>query len=68
MNCKYCKYYTPYFKEVYGMCNNPLMVDDSEEVNECPEYGVYATCDEQRGDLRVGQNFGCIHFKQKESE
>ena len=34
--------------------------DEPDDV--CPVDGVYASCDEWRGSLTVGQDFGCIHW------
>lgn len=68
MNCKNCKYYIPGKDGVkWGECNHPAMLDDdTKEADEAPIDGVYATCDEYRGQLFVGEEFGCIHFKEKE--
>jgi hypothetical protein len=65
MRCKDCKYFT-YWSNNMGECGHDLMVDDNRKEAECPINGVLATCDEGRGDLIVGEEFGCIHFKQKE--
>jgi hypothetical protein len=73
MICKNCKYYYENTIEFVGStltrqegkCSNPLISDDSGNYDGCPDNGIYATCDEQRGDLIVGPNFGCIHFEKK---
>lgn len=75
MICKNCKYYyetTIEFlwagleRQQEGHCSNPLIYDDTKEGNgECPDNGLYATCDEGRGAIIIGPNFGCIHFKEK---
>lgn len=54
-----------------GLCLHPSMSSDyidgwlkrdrSREIND----GVIAGCDEDRADLQVGENFGCVHFEQK---
>jgi hypothetical protein len=69
MNCKDCKYFTPYVNVDWGMCSHPKLIDDDEETVEtgfCPDDGLRATCDEYRGGFYVGPNFGCIHFEQKQ--
>lgn len=70
MNCKNCKYFelqeNPYG---YGWCSNIKIVDDlattEKKDTSMPKDGIYSTCDEQRGELMIGPNFGCIHFKDK---
>ena len=74
MNCKHCKHYSTRVEKYVltyepgvkqrnvGQCNNPLLVQGG---GGCPENGLLATCDEGRGELEVGENFGCIHFKEK---
>lgn len=53
-----------------GFCLHPLMYSDhvngwmGRPYPESPIInGVEASCDEQRGDLVVGEMFGCIHFE-----
>ncbi len=73
MRCKDCKYYYENTVEFVGSkitrqeghCSNPIIGDDNGNYSGCPDNGIYATCDEQRGELIVGPNFGCIHFEQK---
>lgn len=54
-----------------GMCLNPKIGSDNtrgwlkHSDDTHPEDGIYASCDEERGDLYVGKNFGCIHFIEK---
>lgn len=55
----------------FGFCLNKKVCSDfvsgwahNDEVYSEND-GVYATCDEWRGELRIGINFGCIHFKSK---
>lgn len=74
-NCKYCHTHTYEAATVLsdkiklitiGRCHNPLLTDDDNNPDGiCPDNGVYATCDEHRGEFRVGPNFGCIHFEEK---
>ena len=53
-----------------GICLNPKVTSDyssdwlKQNVNGCPVDGAYASCDENRGDLEVGEQFGCIHWEQ----
>lgn len=72
MTCKDCKYLyidaAPFSASPdlgLGRCSNPLLNDDTGKVKQCPDNGVYASCDEGRGELIVGPNFGCIHFEKK---
>lgn len=75
MICKHCLYFTPFEDHArfgyplnYGRCNHNKIVDDlyvePQKDNSLPIDGIYATCDEGRGELQVGENFGCIHFEQ----
>lgn len=72
MNCKNCKYYyTEHFDSTdggftVGRCGNPLLWADGDGAKECADNGLLATCDEGRGELEVGENFGCIHFEKKD--
>lgn len=69
MTCKNCKYFNHELEaNDFGRCTHPKMLDDANSLeagDKCPADGVYATCDEYRGDLFVGINFGCIHFEEK---
>lgn len=73
MKCKNCSYYVKEIRkfvsapdETIGRCFNPALISDvTANVGECPINGLYATCDEGRGELEVGEDFGCIHFEQK---
>ena len=57
-------------KALFGICLHPSVVSDYTSSwlkrkirhNE-PQDGVHAICDEERGDLAVGQDFGCIHHE-----
>lgn len=76
MICKNCKYYQPFedhsmygYLLSYGRCAHFKIVDDlavypSKDSN-MPKDGIYATCDEGRGELQIGEDFGCIHFEIK---
>jgi hypothetical protein len=54
-----------------GLCLNQKVASDhvdgwlSRETLPYQTDGIYAGCDENRGYLLVGENFGCIHFEQK---
>jgi hypothetical protein len=67
--CKNCIYFERETSKYYpnlSYCKNDKLVDDNtfeDEFSDCPIDGIYATCDEQRGELQVGENFGCIHFE-----
>lgn len=51
----------------YGICLNEKVssdyVDDwmKRKVDKSSD-GIYATCDEGRGHLEVGKDFGCVHW------
>lgn len=75
MNCKNCIHFNPFTDHAtygypigYGRCGHSKIVDDlavyPKKDNTMPKDGVYATCDESRGELQVGEDFGCIHFDQ----
>lgn len=74
MNCKNCKYYytttqdrlqgSVIVSDSVGRCSNHLLSVDG--LIGCPDNGILATCDEDRGELEVGENFGCIHFENKQ--
>lgn len=75
MICKNCKFYdaqepTEYFSGQYGDCDNPKFIRDNDkgprniEIHFADE--VHLTSSYDRSCLTVGENFGCIHFKQKE--
>lgn len=54
----------------HGLCLHPVMGSDyiwdwRRTRLGLPSTGVFATSDEERGDLLVGEDFGCIHFQQK---
>lgn len=73
MRCENCKYFeldTGQFTGVpvnYGRCSHSKIVDDlyvdPPKDRIFPSDGIYATCDEGRGELQVGKDFGCIHFE-----
>lgn len=73
MTCKNCKYFDPFkdavgYPKNYGYCDHPKIVDDlgiPGKDTSMPTDGIYATCDEQRGELQVGEDFGCRHFEEK---
>lgn len=52
-----------------GICLHEKIVSDYKDgwlktnTKTPPDDGIYATCDEGRGHLIVGKNFGCIHFE-----
>lgn len=54
-----------------GMCLHPKIGSDTKDswlktnTETPPIDGIYASCDEERGHLHVGKNFGCIHFTNK---
>lgn len=55
-----------------GICLHPSMRSDyvhdwlaRDKSAEPPKDGVHATCDEGRGELQVGEDFGCIHWEKK---
>lgn len=55
-----------------GYCFNAFIASDfvddwlkRDQSKERLKAGVYASCDEYRGELTVGKNFGCIHFEQR---
>lgn len=54
-------------KTDYGICLNEKIssdyVDDwmKRKVEKTTD-GIYSTCDEGRGHLEVGKDFGCIHW------
>lgn len=70
--CKNCKYFTEVHwqnaktKEIqfhgFGNCSNEHLVEngDINMKDDC----LNATCDEDRGELEIGQNFGCIFFEE----
>ena len=57
---------------VDGLCLHPAMGSDYiwdwrsvRPGTRSRTDGVFATSDDDRGDLIVGEDFGCIHFQQK---
>jgi hypothetical protein len=51
-----------------GICLHPKVGSDYKNGwmgldIDLPKDGIYASCDEERGELYVGENFGCIHFE-----
>jgi len=68
MNCRDCIFFST--KDgVYGLgkCSNPKILDDMKRdvpIDEIRKDCIYATCDETRGEMLVGPDFGCIHFRQ----
>lgn len=76
-DCFVPKHYIEQFPEIYalkgneisGFCANPKIQSDSIDVEKYEfeiRDGLVATCDEQRAILRVGKDFGCIHFDRKD--
>jgi molybdopterin-guanine dinucleotide biosynthesis protein A len=64
--CKKCVFYTKSESQMKrGFCSCPVVCDDTGDCYEAPINGIYATCDECRGELWVGEDFGCIHFEAK---
>jgi hypothetical protein len=57
--------------EKTGMCLHPKINSDYVESWTGRDHaedimdGLYADCDENRGHLHVGPDFGCIHFEIK---
>jgi len=57
-----------------GLCLHPSMgsdyVDSWMERNSglAPKDGVFASSDDERGDLTAGEDFGCIHFSRIENK
>lgn len=55
----------------FGMCLCEKVTSDNindwlgREPKEQSIDGLYAGCDENRGSLSVGEDFGCIHFELK---
>lgn len=72
--CKNCKYFKPNTRQAsyvgdldgdgFGECISPKIIDDSGDKDDLirDTSCIVATCDEQRGSLYIGENFGCIHF------
>jgi Rad3-related DNA helicase len=78
--CEHCIYFRtePYYKNEeikkdvnFGVCTNPKIFSDYVNDHEGREYkvmsidGINSTCDEERGELIIGKDFGCIHFSKK---
>lgn len=66
-------------KSANGICLNLKVTSDFDmdwihgsnyhEMIEKMKYGndyLFSTCDESRGEIEIGENFGCIHFEQKD--
>lgn len=54
----------------WGVCLHPKVASEyvidwlhREKQSEPVSDGLLASCDEGRGDIQVGPNFGCIHFE-----
>lgn len=74
--CKNCKYFFETHRRYefsaafefkgFGICSNEHLVEngDSTMKDDC----LNATCDEGRGELEVGQNFGCSYFETVETK
>jgi len=58
-------------KEDLGICLHEKIGSDYKDgwlrtkTKIPPNDGIYATCDEERAELSVGKNFGCIHYELK---
>ena len=70
-NCKNCKYFQrntePYENNNFGECSCDKFVYDYLDLEESETDKLYywdVEC--YRAYFEVGENFGCIHFKQKE--
>lgn len=69
--CKNCKYFNEIHwqhaqtKEIefrgFGSCSNPHLRENGD--SDMPDDCLNGTSDEGRGELEIGQNFGCIFFK-----
>ena len=63
--CKHCKFFNP-SNDLHGTCNSGKLLngyDDGELTSDCAQGGG---CDGYGDYIRVGTDFGCIHFKPKE--
>ena len=69
--CKNCKYFQrntePYDNNNFGECSCDKFVYDSY-INEKEETDklFYWDYESYSADFNVGENFGCIHFEEKE--
>lgn len=81
MHCKECKHWTRYKSptpnsklpldeciygsEEYGRCKNEnfIYLYGREHHNKAL---IYWDCDQFKADFETGEQFGCIHFEQKE--
>lgn len=73
--CKNCKYFQRYNDErsnnKYGLCkSNKFIYGDSSDDNNKSKSDKLFYMDYEWYDasVEVGENFGCIHFKQKEGD
>lgn len=68
--CKNCKYFqrntSSYENNNFGECSCDKFVYDSVWKDSETDTLYYWDAEGYRADFEVGENFGCIHFKQKE--
>lgn len=73
--CKYCKYFKrnndkyPYNKYGQCKCNKFIYGDSYDRKNESKSDELfYLDYEWYKAFIEVGENFGCIHFKQREGD
>lgn len=67
-NCKHFKRYTDErYSNKYGKCDcNKFQYDISKKKETETDKLYYMDYEWYNADIEVGENFGCIHFKQRE--
>ncbi len=74
MKCKNCKHWKRNDGGLFGMCNSNKFIDTSKEwdyigvnknVNNRSDCLEYHDSEEYKATFDTGEEFGCIHFKEK---